>query len=143
MGAYIYTMRAKNINIEIEGEAVKANLLKYAFKPYAFMYEDEQPKQFKMMLGRAEQYWKRKETPEYFAVGDSFENGCSVYKGWPKGKAWAYDEPDFPGEFIGWLKKVGKKFVISKSYIPAKFDEGHASLINGEWVQMCNVGFTN
>ena len=140
MGVYIYTLRAKNINIDIDGETIKANLLKFAFKPYASLYPDEQPKVFKMMLGRAESYWSKNETSEYFVVGDDFETGNMVYKGWRKGKAWAYDEPDFPGKPIGFLKKIGKKFIITKSAHKDK-DEGSEVLMDGEWVKMCHIYF--
>jgi len=110
MGVYIYTMRAKTANIQLNefGPPITANLLSYAFKPYGW---DEHPTN-KRILSRAENFWEDREAPEYFVVGDSFENGAELRTGWRKGSGWCYDTPDFPGEHLGYLKKVGRKWTV-------------------------------
>lgn len=107
MGVYVYTLRAKRANVNIDGTKVKANLLSFAFKPF---WHDDQPAAFKRMLTRAETYWEDRETPDVFVIGDKFENGCPVRKSWPKDSSYCYDS-DFPGEHVGYLKKVGRTWV--------------------------------
>jgi len=103
-------MRAKqNSNIFInEGEKITANLLSFAFKPYFW----EEPPLFKRILSRCETFWANRELPEYYVVGDAFENGTSLYKGWKGRAGWCYDSPDFPGEHLGYLKRVGRKWTV-------------------------------
>jgi len=108
MGVYVYTMRAKSTDIEIDGSKVKANLLSYAFKPY---WCGEQSASFSRILTRAENFWAEHETPDVYVIGDKFENGAYVRKGWPKYKASCYDT-NWPGEHIGYLKRVGRKWTI-------------------------------
>ena len=108
MGVYVYTMRAKTANIEIDGTTVKANLLSYAFKPYYTM--GLHPVQ-QRMLTRAATFWANKHTPYVFVIGDKFENGCEVRKHWPAGKSSCYDN-EWPGEHVGFLKKSGRKWKV-------------------------------
>lgn len=104
MGVYVYTMRAASTNIQVDGTPVKANLLKYSFKPF---WDDEANKRFQRILTRAENFWDEHETPDVFVIGDKFENGAYVRRGWPKHTAWCYDS-EWPGEHVGYLKKVGR-----------------------------------
>jgi len=101
-------MRAKKGTIDIDGDKVQANLLSFAFKPYGLL---EQPRLFKQILSRAETFWSDKETPDVFVIGDKFENGNEVRKGWPSGHASCYDW-EWPGEFIGFLKKSGRSWTV-------------------------------
>lgn len=110
MGVYIYTLRAKQATIQIGDIPTKANLLSYAFKPY-WCDMDEQPKVFKQMITRAENFWEGKETSDCFVIGDKFENGCEVRSGWPTGKPWAYDS-EWPGVHLGFLKKIGRSWTV-------------------------------
>lgn len=116
MGVYVYTMRAKQCSkIGLEGKRITANLLAFAFKPY--FWEDEQPASFKRIQTRAENFWEQRDRaqPNYFVIGDNFENGAEVRKGWPAHKGWCYDTPNFPGEHVGYLKKVGRGFRVVKN----------------------------
>jgi len=108
MGVYVYTMRAKKGNVEIDGTKVEANVLAYAFKPY---WNYDQPPLFKQILTRAENYWEARKTPNFFVIGDKFENGCEVRKNWPDGKAACYDA-EWPGEHVGFLKKIGRSWTV-------------------------------
>jgi len=109
MGVYVYTLRAKKANVRIGNETVKANLLAFAYKPY---YGGEQPAQFDRQLTRAENFWDKRETPQFVIVGDKIENGCEVRGEWPTGLAVCYDTPDYPGEHVGYLKKVGRTWTV-------------------------------
>jgi len=108
MGIYVYTMRATKGNVDIDGTKVEANLLAYAYKPY---YSIEQPALFKRLQTRAENYWTDRETPNVFVIGDKFENGCEVRRGWPNGWASCYDS-EWPGEHVGFLKKAGRSWTV-------------------------------
>jgi len=101
-------MRAKKSAVNIDGIRVQANLLSFAFKPYGVF---EQPRLFKQILSRAESFWSDKETPDVFVVGDKFENGCEVRKGWPSGEVSCYDW-EWPGEHVGFLKKIGRSWTV-------------------------------
>ena len=109
MGVYVYTMRATKRNVEIDGTKVEANLLSFAFKPY---WSSEQPPLFNRILTRAENFWDARQTPNVFVVGDKFEDGCEVRKNWPDGRGSCYDTPKFPGEHLGYLKKVGRTWKV-------------------------------
>jgi len=108
MGVYVYTMRATKRNVEIDGTVVEANLLAYAFKP---RWGYEQPALFNQILTRAENFWSGRKTPDVFVLGDKFEEGCEVRKGWPKQMSSCYDDK-WPGEHVGYLKKVGRTWTI-------------------------------
>lgn len=111
MGVYIYTMRAKQATINVDGGKHTANLLAYAFKPYWGDIED-QPRLFKQMLTRAENFWEDRDAPEYYVVDDKFQNGAEVRTGWRDGDGWCYDTPSFPGKHVGYLKKEGRKWIV-------------------------------
>lgn len=108
MGIYVYTMRAKQTNVVIDNNVMPANLLAYSFKPDHSW--DGNPHQDRL-LARAESFWSKRQTPDVFVIGDKFENGCMVRKGWPDGWSNTYDD-EWPGEHLGYLLKVGKRWTI-------------------------------
>lgn len=108
MGVYVYTLRATKGNVSIDGVKNEANLLAYSFKP---CWGDEQPALFARLLTRAETYWAKRDTPDVFVIGDKFEDGCPVRKGWPNGMSSCYDS-DWHGEHVGFLKKIGRSWTV-------------------------------
>ena len=106
MGIYLYSVRAKSI--EVDG--LKVHALDYLCKPY-LDYADRMDRTSAMMAGKAEAYWAYKAKPEYVTVvhkGKFAEFDTVV--AWD-GRAVDYDTPDFEGKksTLGFLKRVGKK----------------------------------
>lgn len=111
MGVYVYTIRRRFINIRVGTEIVRAALVKYAYKDRGLTVrgiDDYWIRRRNMMIGRAEHAWIGHDMPDYFVIGDDFENGCVVKKGWTKGCVSAVDTPGFPGEYVGTLAKDGR-----------------------------------
>ncbi len=108
MGIYVYTLRAKKTILKVDNTPTVANLLSYAFKPCNSW---EPPPYEQRTITRAENFWFKKDTPDVFVIGDKFENGNEVRKGWPQGSSSCYDA-EWPGEHLGFLKKVGRRWTV-------------------------------
>ncbi len=107
MGDYVYTVRAKAVNVKIDGQVHRCNTAQYAFKPY---YRFEQPPAFERMLTRAENYWKKHEMSEYIIMGEG-GTGCAVYK-WPAGLSSFYDSYTDKCERVGYMVKVNNRWTV-------------------------------
>jgi hypothetical protein len=122
MGLYVYTLRARKGNVVIDGVKRVANILAYAYKP-GFGYNNPWEAQEQRCLTRVDNFWAGKDRPEYVVAGDKFEEGCEVFfreGGYPTS---CYDGK-FPGDFLGYLKKVGKTWEVSKDFTNRYPSEG-------------------
>lgn len=113
MSIYLYTMRAKTANVVIAERIQPVHLLAYSCNAFSSWPRNQM--QEKRATARAERFWEGKETPSIFAIGDKFENGNAVRKGWPTGMAYCHDT-EWPGEHIGYLKKVRNTWTVVDSY---------------------------
>jgi hypothetical protein len=107
MGNYLYSVRAKNI--QVDGLTVHA--LAYLTKPYYDYGWGRMDRASAMLAGKAESYWAGKEAPKYVAliVRETFEEFQSVMA-WD-GRATCDDTPSFEGSkgTVGFLKRAGRK----------------------------------
>jgi hypothetical protein len=111
MGIYLYSVRAKSI--QVEGRTVHA--LAYLTKPsYGGWRRSGMDRHSAMLAGKAESYWAGKAKPEYVALttNDNFEEFQTV-RAWD-GRATDEDTPSFAGSkgVVGFLKKVGKSWTM-------------------------------
>ncbi len=106
MGIYLYSVRAKSI--EVDG--LKVHALEYLTKPH-FDYGDRMDKTSNMLAGKAEAFWAYKAKPDFVTLTHKgkFEEFSAVMS-WD-GRAVDYDTPSFAGvkSTGGFLKRVGKK----------------------------------
>lgn len=106
MGIYLYSVRAKSI--EVDG--LKVHALDYLCKPH-YDYGDRMDRTSNMLAGKAEAFWAYKTKPEFVTLVSKgkFEE-FSVVMGWD-GRAVDHDTPSFEGakSTLGFLKRVGKK----------------------------------
>ena len=102
MGVYVYTRRAKVQKMEINGEVVDVGYAKYAYKP-GWNWDQLNRSFIARMMGIAESAAHRHPT-DYYVIVDSDGDIHGVYK-YP-GFVSGYDEPNFPGEFMGYAHKI-------------------------------------
>ena len=111
MGNYLYSVRAKNI--QVDGLTVHA--LAFLTKPY-YDYVGRMDRASAMLAGKAESYWADKEKPHHVALitGSTFEEFQSVML-WD-GRATCDDTPSFEGAkgTLGFLKRSGKGWTLAK-----------------------------
>jgi hypothetical protein len=119
MGIYIYSVRTKNLPIEIEGVERKVFALQYLTRT---SYYDDRPE--RLLTSKAESIWEDREAPEFVYMTDvkgKPYDGAEVYE-WT-GAAWDYDTPCFERakRVVGYLRssKVGRKTVWS--VVPSYF----------------------
>jgi hypothetical protein len=106
MGNYLYSVRAKNI--QVDGLTVHA--LAFLTKPY-YGYSGRMDRSSNMLAGKAESYWADKDKSSLVALitGDTFEEFQTVLA-WD-GRATCDDTPSFEGSkgTVGFLKRAGRK----------------------------------
>lgn len=133
MGVYIYTLRKRTLPIWVEGERIVANLFSYAYKDWwGFAFgEEERRRNFirDNAARRAQEAWDS-ERSGYVVMGDP-EYGwedCAVYRDLQK-PLW-YDTDKLPATIVGYLHKIGRKWVVTpeSSWQPFK------RMVDGEWV---------
>lgn len=110
MGIYVYSVRAKTINLIINHEKVSANLYSYAYRYTSMWRGDYGYNSYKMTESNTERNAQNvfgdRQTIPYVIVGDlkTGLDDCSVYANVTKPVH--YDTDKFPGTFIGWTKKA-------------------------------------
>jgi len=113
MSAYIYTVRTRNSQVEIDGNVETVYALKYLTRGSAF-YED--PRYKNLTIGRLESTWRNRELPGfvYLTGEDDRPSDFDQVMEWD-GRLLDYDEPKFEGckRTVGYLRKtkVGRKTI--------------------------------
>jgi len=113
MGNYVYSVRAKSI--QVDGRKVHA--LAYLTKPYYDYDYGRMDRNSAMLVGKAESYWSSKDRVEFVALipKDNFEEFQSVMA-WD-GRATCDDTPSFEGSkgMVGFLKRDGKGWTLAQN----------------------------
>lgn len=113
MGEYVYTLRAKTVKFEMNGQKVEANLFSYLTKPFGTgLFRGSIDPTTRLGTARAEKMWSTKPMPTYAvnmdadyinepAMPEMVDQMFPVYTNL-KSAVW-YDCADFPGQHIGFI----------------------------------------
>lgn len=136
MGVYIYSLRAKTVSLVLAtGEKVKANLYSYAYRQSSMWRGDRGYNSYNLTVENTERHANNAFAAErsgVVIVGDLKDGleGSSVYGNVTASQWW--DCEKFPGEFMGWVAKIGKTYTITDR---TKWTEGQTKNDeNDQWV---------
>jgi len=118
MGIYIYSVRTKNVKVEIEGETVAVHALQYLDRLERFGDAKNE-----RLIGNAKRTWaNREDKPRFVFMADDGKpvDGAEVFE-WD-GRAVTYDD-DFEGRVrsVGFLRKVGRQWTLAPIYFEIDF----------------------
>ena len=135
MGVYIYSIRAKTVPLVMPfGQKVAANLYSYAYRLTSVWPGDYGYRGYKLTetnTSRNADNVFSSPRSGVVIVGDAKSGleGASVYADVTAG-LW-YDTDKFPGNLIGWTKKVGKSYVVVDR---TEWSKGTKALRGDQWV---------
>jgi hypothetical protein len=135
MGVYIYSIRAKTVPVVMPfGQKVEANLYSYAYRLTSVWPGDYGYRGYKLTETNTERNASAvfaKDRSGVVIVGDLKDGleGHGVYTDVTAG-LW-YDTERFPGTLIGWVKKVGKSYVVVDR---TEWSKGTRELRGEQWV---------
>jgi hypothetical protein len=143
MGVYIYSIRAKTVQLAVSGTKVSAHLYSYAYRLTSMWRGDYGYSGYKLTESNTERnalsafYGNStiavRKTVPYVIVGDLKERGglegSSVYAD-VTAPIW-YDTDKFPGTLVGWVRKVGRGYQLADR---TEWSEGTKSHRDGVWV---------
>ncbi|MBD3260568.1 MAG: hypothetical protein GF334_02650 [Candidatus Altiarchaeales archaeon] len=119
MGVYIYSIRARSIKMEINGNVENVHMFQYLTKPWYTGFLGGEDSGTRLLKGRCDHYWGDKGgTPEFIVCpsGDhpkrpQVMDGDPVFRWNERFIGWDYDTPCFKrATHIGWVFKKGRKY---------------------------------
>lgn len=137
MGIYIYSLRARTVQLSIGGSKVTAHTYKYAYKQYSMWKGDYGYNSYKLTETNTERnahsaMGNRTVVP-YIIIDNDIPSlkgldGATVYANVTAPLWW--DCEKFPGDIVGWVKRVGRSFVLTDR---TEWSTGSQCERNGEW----------
>lgn len=126
MGTYCYILTTKTRRVDVgDGQKADVNLLKYSHKEFG--WRSDEPAWLKAKLARMDYVWSGDREPDYFVIGDDFEDGLEVYTNWGSRGGSITDDQFGNLDFVGILRAKGSRFVLEKwTVIEAKAPTPHA-----------------
>jgi len=122
MGVYIYSVRTKSANVEVEGQAQTVYALNYLTR--SSMDWDGECRHNKMLMGRAESTWARRGVEDmtgtlvYLAGDDDKPREGNLVIRYNSSEPCCYDTESF-GESLGFLRKGRKGRKVVWTVVPA------------------------
>lgn len=119
MGIYIYSLRAKTVQLDVSGTKVPVHLYSYAYRYSSMWRGDYGYTGYKLTEANTERHAHNvmgdRTTIPYVIVGDFKDRGgiegATVYAN-VTSPVW-FDTDKFPGTVAGWVRKVGKGYVLA------------------------------
>lgn len=146
MGIYIYSLRAKTVQLAVSGTKVSAHLYSYAYRYSSMWRGDYGYNAHKLVEANTQRHAENvfgvrpsALCPDeagcfgvpYVIIGDLKQglDGSSVYAN-VTAPIW-YDTDKFPGTPVGWVQKVGKSYALADR---TEWSKGTKALRGDAWV---------
>jgi hypothetical protein len=143
MGIYIYSLRAKTVQLTVGGANVTAHTYKYAYKSSSIWRGDYGYNGYKLTEANTERnahmaMGTRTVVP-YVIIDNDIKgdklDGATVYANVTSPLWWDCDK--FPGDVAGWIKRVGRSYVLTDR---TEWSTGTQSYGDGVWVNVRTRG---